>query len=104
MIIWSVLQFPKLILLFPQALSRDPTDIANVERLELHRRDWASKVYSLVFAVDDVTVGTSAPVEQLTSVALAADQHALQEHSRMLTSFSRTLKEMEIASTAGLVQ
>lgn len=84
-----------------QALSRDPTDIANVERLELHRRDWASKVYSLVFAVDDVTVGTSAPVEQLTSVALAADQHALQEHSRMLTSFSRTLKEMEIASTAG---
>lgn len=99
-----MLQFLKLILLFPQALSRDPTDIENVERLELHRRDWASKVYSLVFAVDDVTVGTSAPVEQLTSVALAADQHALQEHSRMLTSFSRTLKEMEIASTAGLVQ
>lgn len=84
-----------------QALSRNPTDIANVERLEVHRRDWASKVYSLVFAVDDVTVGTSAPVEQLTSVALAADQHALQEHSRMLTSYSRTLKEMEIASTAG---
>lgn len=84
-----------------QAASRDPTDIANVERLELHRRDWASKVFSLVFAVDDVTVGTSAPVEQLTSVALAADQHALQENSRMLTSYSRTLKEMEIASTAG---
>lgn len=84
-----------------QALSRDPADVANFERLELQRRDWASKVFGLIFAVDDVTVGTSAPVEQLTSVATAGDQHALQENSRMLTSYSRTLKEMEIGSTAG---
>ena len=84
-----------------QALSRDPTDIANVERLELRRRDWASKVYSLVYAVDDVTVGTSAPVEQLAAVALAGDQHALQENSRMLTSYARTLKGMVDAAIAG---
>lgn len=86
---------------FPQALSRDPTDVSNIERLELQRRDWASKVFGLIFAVDDVTVGTSAPVEQLTSVACAGDQHVLQENSRMLTSYSRTLKDTEIGSTAG---
>jgi len=84
-----------------QALSRDPTDVSNIERLELQRRDWASKVFGLIFAVDDVTVGTSAPVEQLTSVACAGDQHVLQENSRMLTSYSRTLKDTEIGSTAG---
>lgn len=84
-----------------QALSRDPGDIANVERLELRRRDWASKVHSLVYAVDDVTVGTSAPVEQLAAVALAGDQHALQENSRMLTSYARTLKGMVDAAIAG---
>ena len=84
-----------------QALSRDPTDVANVERLELRRRDWASKVHSLVYAVDDVTVGTSAPVEQLAAVALAGDQHALQENSRMLTSYARTLKGMVDAAIAG---
>lgn len=84
-----------------QALSRDPADIVNVERLELRRRDWASKVHSLVYAVDDVTVGTSAPVEQLAAVALAGDQHALQENSRMLTSYARTLKGMVDAAIAG---
>lgn len=87
--------------LFPQALSRDPTEVWNIERLELQRRDWASKVFGLIFAVDDVTVGTSAPVEQLTSAACAGDQHVLQENSRMLTSYSRTLKDTEIGSTAG---
>lgn len=84
-----------------QALSRDPADIANVERLELRRRDWASKVHGLVYAVDDVTVGTSAPVEQLAAVAMAGDKHALQENSRMLTSYARTLKGMVDAAIAG---
>ena len=77
--------------------------MANVERLELRRRDWASKVHGLVYAVDDVTVGTSAPVEQLAAVALAGDQHALQENSRMLTSYARTLKGMVDAAIAGWV-
>ena len=93
--------FSKISLFFLQALSRDPADIANVERLELRRRDWASKVHSLVFAVDDVTVGTSAPVEQLAAVAMAGDEHALQENSRMLTSYARTLKGMVDAAVAG---
>lgn len=97
----SIYSLNYLIFFSLQALSRDPTDIANVERLELRRRDWASKVHSLVYAVDDVTVGTSAPVEQLAAVALAGDQHALQENSRMLTSYARTLKGMVDAAIAG---
>lgn len=72
-----------------------------MERLEQLRRNWASKVHSLVFAVDDVTVGTSAPVEQLASAAMAGDHHALQERSRMLASYARMLKEMASAATAG---
>ena len=86
-----------------QAVVRNPTNIINVERLELLRRDWASKVHSLVFAVDDITVGTSAPVEQLTSAATVGDHHALQERARMLASYTRMLKEMAGAATAGLV-
>lgn len=53
--------------------------------------------------MDDVTVGTSAPVEQLAAVAMAGDEHALQENSRMLTSYARTLKGMVDAAVAGWV-
>ena len=57
-----------------------------------------------MFAVDDVTVGTSAPVEQLAALAMAGNQQGLQERSRMVTSYTRTLKEMASAAVAGFVK
>ena len=54
-----------------------------------------------MFAVDDVTVGTSAPVEQLASAAMAGDHHALHERSRMLSAYTRSLKEMASAAVSG---
>ena len=56
-----------------------------------------------MFAVDDVTVGTSAPVEQLASAAMAGDHHALHERSRMLSAYTRSLKEMASAAVSGLI-
>ncbi|XP_048584760.1 uncharacterized protein LOC116618752 isoform X2 [Nematostella vectensis] len=84
-----------------QEMVLEPTDVEKIERLEAFRRKWAFKVKKLILAVDDVTVGTSAPVEPLAFAAIAGDQHALQERARLLTSYVRTLKEMGGAATKG---
>ena len=86
---------------YQQAVLRNPSDIVSVDRLGQMRREWASKVHNLVFAVDDVTVGTSAPVEQLASSAMAGDHHVLHERSRMLSAYTRSLKEMASAAVSG---
>lgn len=79
----------------------NPTEITRVEALELLRRVWACNVNNLIMAVDDVTVGTSAPVEHLTHAAMASDYYGLQERLRMVTSYTRSLKEMASAATVG---
>ncbi|EDO29507.1 predicted protein [Nematostella vectensis] len=84
-----------------QEMVLEPTDVEKIERLEAFRRKWAFKVKKLILAVDDVTVGTSAPVEPLALAAIAGDQHAFQERARLLTSYVRTLKEMGGAATKG---
>ena len=84
-----------------QVLSRNPSDVKSVEALEHLRREWATKVHGLVFAVDDVTVGTSAPVEALSSLADAGDRGGFQERARLLASYVRTLKDMASSATSG---
>ncbi|XP_031549305.1 catenin alpha-1-like [Actinia tenebrosa] len=91
---------PELILA-AQSVIANPTEITRVEALELLRRVWAGNVNNLIMAVDDVTVGTSAPVEHLTNATLSGDYHALQERLRMVTSYTRSLKEMTSAATVG---
>ncbi|KAK3748768.1 hypothetical protein QZH41_003534 [Actinostola sp. cb2023] len=91
---------PELILA-AQSLVVNPTDISRLEHLVLLRRVWACNVNNLITAVDDIIVGTSAPVEHLTNAAMVSDNQALQDRIRMVVSYTRTLKDMAAAATAG---
>lgn len=62
--------------------------------LEFLRRDWACKVQSLILAADDITAGTSAPVEGICAVALYGDSQALRSRRKLLNTYIATLKEM----------
>ena len=62
--------------------------------LEFLRRDWACKVQSLILAVDDITAGTSAPVDGICTAALHGDNQVVRDRGKLLNTYISTLKEM----------
>jgi hypothetical protein len=62
--------------------------------LEFLRRDWACKVQSLILAVDDITAGTSAPVDGICTAALHGDNQVVRDRGKLLNTYIVTLKEM----------
>ena len=66
----------------------------DLDNLEFLRRDWACQVKALILAVDDITVGTSAPVEGLCTAALLGNAQTVRDRGKLLNTYILNLKEM----------
>ncbi|XP_028412831.1 uncharacterized protein LOC114535726 isoform X1 [Dendronephthya gigantea] len=77
-----------------QEMFKNRDKITDVVTLEFLRRDWACKVLSLILAVDDITAGTSAPVDGICTAALHGDHQVVRDRCKLLNTYIVTLKEM----------
>ena len=84
-----------------QEVFKNREKTTDFDNLEFLRRDWACKVQSLIFAVDDITAGTSAPVDGLCNAALLGDGHTVRDRGKLLNTYILTLKEMANGCSAG---
>ena len=60
---------------------------AAVERMELVRREWATKVHLLTAVVDDLTSEVSSPVDRLAGAALAVSRSTGQQREKHMATF-----------------
>ena len=61
--------------------------LAAIEKMELLRREWATRVHLLTAVVDDLTSEVSSPVDRLAGAALAVSRSSEQQHEKFMGTF-----------------
>jgi hypothetical protein len=61
--------------------------VAAIEKVELLRREWATRVHLLTAVVDDLTSEVSSPVDRLAGAALAVSRSSEQQREKLMGVF-----------------